>query len=84
MTSRMQIERRRVAQSIGVLLPPFALIIGTMVPASDLTLSMILLCLVVSGGLIGSWWAPGPSNRELEQGGGAPGERGSEQVWLRA
>lgn len=56
----MRIERRRIARSIGALLP-FALIIGTMVPASDVTRAAILLCFVVSGGLIGAWWAPGPS-----------------------
>lgn len=46
---------------VGVLLPPVFLSLGTMIPASDVTRGLILLAFVLSGALIGRWWAPIPS-----------------------
>jgi hypothetical protein len=46
---------------VGALLPPLFLTLGTIVAASDLTRGTILLAFVLSGALIGRWWAPLPS-----------------------
>ena len=56
MAKRLSMER-----SIGVILPPGALVLGTLFPASDTTRAGILLAFVISGSLIGRWWAPAPS-----------------------
>lgn len=46
---------------VGGILPSLALALGTFVPASDVTRAMVILAFVVSGILIGRWWAPIPS-----------------------
>lgn len=54
-------KRLPMARSIGVILPPVALVLGTFITASDVAQAGILLAFVISGGLINRWWAPAPS-----------------------
>ena len=49
------------ARSAATQLPPIFLTLGLIVPVSDLSRGVIFLAFVLSGGLIGSWWAPIPS-----------------------
>ena len=51
----------RIDRAIGVCVPPVALIAGTLIPASDPARAGIIASFVISGALIGRWWAPLPA-----------------------
>lgn len=52
------LRRSAILRVIGFALPPLVLIAGTFVRASETTRALILLAFVLSGALIGRWWAP--------------------------
>ena len=52
---------RRLAVAAGVMLPPAAMAWGLLVPRTSATAMLVPAALIVSGALIGRWWAPLPS-----------------------